>query len=132
VKTSSLGRRAYIFLNKRWLFDKVYNDYLALPSLRFGYEVSFRTLDKGAIEILGPTGIAKSFQLFVQAVSKVQTGYVYHYAFLMLIGLTFLVLVGGLWDVVSYYVDTRLFFVHLVSFLFYVYFSRASASNARH
>jgi len=115
LKTSFRGRRAYMFLNKRWFVDVVYNAYVAHPALRFGYEVSFRTLDKGVIEILGPTGIARGLSLFVRGVAKVQSGYVYHYAFLMLIGLTFLLLVTGLWDVVSYWVDTRLFFVHLVS-----------------
>jgi proton-translocating NADH-quinone oxidoreductase chain L len=127
VKTSALGRRMYIFLNKRWLFDKVYTDYIAHPSLSFGYEVSFRTLDKGAIEILGPSGIARSFQLFVKSLKRVHSGYIYHYAFLMLIGLTFLVLLVGLWDFVSFWIDTRLFFVHTVSFLFYLYFSRPRA-----
>ncbi|GJR50355.1 hypothetical protein Tco_1400876 [Tanacetum coccineum] len=32
------------------------------PFLRFGYEVSFEALDKGAIEILGPYGISEPEQ----------------------------------------------------------------------
>jgi NADH-ubiquinone oxidoreductase chain 5 len=127
LKTTYLGRTLYTFLNKRWLVDKVYNDYLAHPALRFGYEVSFRTLDKGAIEILGPTGIARTFHLFGRSLKEVQSGYVYHYALIMLIGLTFLVLLAGLWDVVSYWVDTRLFFVHVVSFILYLSCTRQSA-----
>ena len=32
LKTSTFGRTLYIFLNKRWLFDKMYTDFVALPS----------------------------------------------------------------------------------------------------
>ncbi|PPS15510.1 hypothetical protein GOBAR_AA05069 [Gossypium barbadense] len=42
------------FFNKCWFFDQVLNDFLVRSFLRFGYEVSFKALDKGAIEILGP------------------------------------------------------------------------------
>jgi len=35
LKTSTFGRTLYIFLNKRWLFDKMYTDFVALPALFF-------------------------------------------------------------------------------------------------
>jgi len=124
-KTSAVGKLAYTFLNKRWLFDKVYNEYLAHPSLSFGYEVSFKTLDKGAIEILGPYGIAHTMRELVKQVSSIQSGFVYHYALIMLIGLTTLISLIGLWDTVSFWVDARLFFVHAISFLFYSYYCRS-------
>jgi proton-translocating NADH-quinone oxidoreductase chain L len=122
-KMSKLGRNLYIFFNKRWLFDKVYNDYIANTSLKFGYEVSFRTLDKGAIEILGPTGIARSLQLFIKNFRQLQSGMIYHYAFIMLIGLIFLILFIGLWDFISYWLDTRLLFISIISLLFYNYYN---------
>jgi len=125
VKTSWLGRTLYTFFNKRWLFDKVYNDYLAHPSLSFGYEVSFKTLDKGAIEILGPYGIAHTMRQLVKQVSSIQSGFVYHYALIMLIGLTVLISFIGLWETVSFWIDARLLFVHAISFLFYSYYCRS-------
>ncbi|KAH8947718.1 hypothetical protein BDL97_11G057400, partial [Sphagnum fallax] len=73
LKIGTLGNQLDYFLNKRWLFDKVFNDFIIRLFLRFGYEVSFKVLDKGAFEILRPYGIS---------------GFVYHYAFVMLIGLT--------------------------------------------
>jgi len=48
--------------------------------LCFGYEVSFKVLDKGAIEILGPYGILYTFQKLAKQISKLQSGFVYHYA----------------------------------------------------
>jgi len=118
VKTSFIGRKLYTFLNKRWLFDKVYTDFLGYPALRFGYEISFRTLDKGVIEILGPTGIAQTVQHMLRQIRSLQSGFVYHYALMMLIGLTFFVSLLGLWDFLSYWIDNRLYFIHVISFLF--------------
>eukprot|EP00850_Spirogloea_muscicola_P012491 SM000081S22625 [mRNA] locus=s81:97206:97984:+ [translate_table: standard] len=45
-KTSYYGNRLYCFLNKRWLFDKVFNEFIVTPCLNFGYTVSYKTLDK--------------------------------------------------------------------------------------
>jgi proton-translocating NADH-quinone oxidoreductase chain L len=119
MKTSWLGRNIYIFLNKRWLFDKVYNDWLGYPSLSFGYHVSFKGLDKGVIELIGPTGIMQGFQEILRQVRSFQTGFVYHYALLMLIGLTSLIALVGLWDSLSFWIDTRLYFILLLGLAFY-------------
>jgi NADH-ubiquinone oxidoreductase chain 5 len=117
-KTSRLGRNLYTFFNKRWLFDKVYNDFFVKTALSFGYQVSFRTLDKGMIEILGPYGIALTFQSLSQNMKKIQSGFIYHYAFTMLLGLTFLITLIGLWDFISFWIDNRLYFLLFISFLF--------------
>jgi NADH-ubiquinone oxidoreductase chain 5 len=118
LKTSTFGNRLYCFFNKRWFFDKVSNDFLARSFLRFGYEVSFKALDKGAIEILGPYGISYTIRKMAQQISKIQSGFVYHYAFVMLLGLTIFISVIGLWDFISFWVDNRLYFIYIVSFLF--------------
>ena len=39
--------------------------------------------------MLGPYGFVSSFSYLMKKVSKLQTGYIYHYAFVMLIGVTF-------------------------------------------
>jgi proton-translocating NADH-quinone oxidoreductase chain L len=117
-KTSLIGRNLYTFLNKRWLFDKVYNDFFVKTALSFGYEVSFKTLDKGIIEILGPYGIALTFQSLSQQMKKIQSGFIYHYAFTMLLGLTLLIAIVGLWDFISFWIDNRLYFLLFISFLF--------------
>jgi NADH:ubiquinone oxidoreductase subunit 5 (subunit L)/multisubunit Na+/H+ antiporter MnhA subunit len=104
-------------LNKRWLFDKVYNDVFGKNALSFGYNVSFKSVDKGVLEMLGPYGLVVMFKNLSGQFKSLQTGYVYHYAFVMLIGLTFMLALVGLWDVVSVYVDNRLYFIHLVTYL---------------
>ncbi|KAI3664476.1 hypothetical protein L1987_88739 [Smallanthus sonchifolius] len=47
-----------------------------LSFLRFGYEVSFEALDKGAIEILGPYGISYTFRRLAERISQLQSGFV--------------------------------------------------------
>jgi hypothetical protein len=66
--------------------------------LSFGYNISFKTLDKGCFELLGPSGIALVFQRITIHISKLQSGMIYHYAVVMLLGLTMLILLIGIWD----------------------------------
>jgi NADH:ubiquinone oxidoreductase subunit 5 (subunit L)/multisubunit Na+/H+ antiporter MnhA subunit len=83
-------------------FDKLFNDFIVRSFFHFGYEVSFKVLDKGAIEILRPYGISYKFQKLAKQINKLQSGFVYHYAFVMLIGLTILITIIGLWEFISF------------------------------
>nr|YP_010467006.1 NADH dehydrogenase subunit 5 [Actinidia chinensis]UHJ16863.1 NADH dehydrogenase subunit 5 [Actinidia chinensis]UHJ16889.1 NADH dehydrogenase subunit 5 [Actinidia eriantha]UVF28805.1 NADH dehydrogenase subunit 5 [Actinidia chinensis var. chinensis]UVF28851.1 NADH dehydrogenase subunit 5 [Actinidia chinensis] len=113
-QTSTFCNRLYSFFNKRWFFDQVLNDFLVRSFLRFGYEVSFEALDKGAIEILGPYGISYTFRRLVERISQLQSGFVYHYAFAMLLGLTLFVTFSRMWDSLSSWVGNRAYFIWIV------------------
>nr|WRW54305.1 NADH dehydrogenase subunit 5 [Ziziphus jujuba] len=117
-QTSTFCNRLYTFFNKRWFFDQVFNDFIARSFLRFGYEVSFEALDKGAIEILGPYGISYTFRRLAERISQLQSGFVYHYAFAMLLGSTLFVTFSRMWDSLSSWVDNRLSFIFIVSSFF--------------
>nr|YP_009430321.1 NADH dehydrogenase subunit 5 [Nicotiana attenuata]ASZ83476.1 NADH dehydrogenase subunit 5 [Nicotiana attenuata] len=114
-QTSTISNRLYSFFNKRWFFDQVLNDFLVRSFLRFGYEVSFEALDKGAIEILGPYGISYTFRRLAERISQLQSGFVYHYAFAMLLGSTLFVTFSRMWDSLSSWVDNRSSFIWIVS-----------------
>ncbi|KAI3776157.1 hypothetical protein L1987_45925 [Smallanthus sonchifolius] len=75
-QTSTFCNRLYSFFNKRWFFDQLFNDFLVRSFLRFGYEVSFEALDKGAIEILDPYGISYTFRRLAERISQHQSGFV--------------------------------------------------------
>ena len=61
------------------------------PSLRLGYSVFFKAIDKGIIELLGPTGIANiTFQLS-KKVKAIQTGYIHDYLTLMVLAIGFFI-----------------------------------------
>ena len=78
-------------------------------------------MDKGSFEILGPSGIANMFLNLTKNFSKLQSGMIYHYAVVMLLGLTVLITMISLWDLLDMFVDNRLYFLYLLSFLFYNY-----------
>ena len=91
IKTSSFGKKVYNFLNKKWFFDKVYAEYLGQLFFKFGYSVSYKLIDRGVFEILGPNGLSKLFSKTSTNAFKLQTGSIYHYTFLILVGATLLV-----------------------------------------
>jgi NADH:ubiquinone oxidoreductase subunit 5 (subunit L)/multisubunit Na+/H+ antiporter MnhA subunit len=88
----------YTFLNRKWFFDKFYNECINQPIMRMGHHQTYKVLDRGVFEIFGPFGISNLLYKTRQKVVTMQTGLIYHYAFLMLMGLTFFVLVIGLSD----------------------------------
>nr|BCT43438.1 NADH dehydrogenase subunit 5 [Ensete glaucum] len=115
LKTLTFFNRLYCFFNKRWFFDQVFNDFLLRAFLRFGYSVSFEALDKGAIEILGPYGVSYTFRGLAERISQLQSGFVYHYAFAMLLGSTPFVTFSRMWDSLSSWVDSRSSFIFIVA-----------------
>lgn len=73
------------FLNKKWYIDKIYNEIIVNPILIiFSYYHMTILLDKGVIELLGPFAIVNFFKNNIYFFSKMQTGFVYHYAGIIL------------------------------------------------
>jgi NADH-ubiquinone oxidoreductase chain 5 len=112
---ASIKRGLYTFLNKRWLFDKVYNEFICNAALWFGYYVSFKTLDKGVFEILGPLGLQRITPALSGRLSLIQSGYVAHYASIMLISCV--VLLATFWLSKQGSGDVRIFFILACSLL---------------
>nr|YP_010127838.1 NADH dehydrogenase subunit 5 [Lessonia flavicans]QPP20365.1 NADH dehydrogenase subunit 5 [Lessonia flavicans] len=78
-KTSFLGRKFYLFLNRKWLFDKVYNEVITQQLLDFGYHFTYKSIDRGLIESLGPFGISNVLVDQVNKSRSWHSGYLYHY-----------------------------------------------------
>lgn len=120
LKTSLLGRKLYTFLNRKWFFDKFYNEFINQTALYFGYKVSYKIIDRGLIEMLGPFGLSKAVKGGSSAVSNMQNGSVYNYAFFMFLGLLIFLLILKLSSFVL--LDQVLFSIFLVM-LFFVFFN---------
>jgi NADH-ubiquinone oxidoreductase chain 5 len=73
----------YFFFSKKWFFDLIYNSYFSKLLLLFGKEGSFQLLDRGIFELIGPTGLVRSGRFLGGGLSRLQTGFLYHYIFLM-------------------------------------------------
>ncbi len=75
----------YRFLLNKWYFDELYDFLFVRPAKRLGYFL-WKTGDGQIIDGLGPDGVSARVIDVTRGVVRLQTGYVYHYAFAMLIG----------------------------------------------
>jgi len=119
-KISFLGKKIYNFLNKKWFFDKVYNEYIAQFFFRFGYNISYKIIDRGIFEIFGPMGLSSSILKKSSLISNMQTGYLYHITLSMLIGCTLLLGVRQFWLILGSLVDFRLFILIFILIFFLI------------
>ena len=74
------------FLNK-WYFDELYDYIFVRPSKRFGFFL-WKSIDINIIDKFGPDGISNLIKKFSIKAVKFQSGYIYQYAFVMLLGFT--------------------------------------------
>ncbi|NWG92970.1 MAG: NADH-quinone oxidoreductase subunit L [Parvularculaceae bacterium] len=84
------GGMVYEFLKNKWYFDEIYDFLFVKPALALG---RFLWLDGDGrtIDGVGPDGIAGAVAAGARRIVRVQTGYMYHYAFVMLVGIAALV-----------------------------------------
>ena len=108
LKISEFGRKLYTFLNRKWFFDKVYNEYIAQNMLFFGYHVSYKIIDRGIIEIFGPMGLSTAVTKQANLMRELQTGYIYHYAFFIFLGTGVLIGLSFLESSVLSFIDYRI------------------------
>ena len=75
----------YTFLKNKWFFDEFYEYILVKPCKSAGY-FFWKKIDNLFIDRFGPDGISLLIKKFSQKAVKFQSGYIYQYAFIMLLG----------------------------------------------
>ncbi len=83
-------RPVYLFLLNKWYFDELYDAIFVRPAMALGFGL-WKKGDGALIDGLGPDGVAETTRGLSVLASRLQTGYLYHYAFAMLIGVVALV-----------------------------------------
>jgi NADH-quinone oxidoreductase subunit L len=76
----------YLFLLNKWYFDELYNLVFVRPSLAIG-RFFWKHGDEGTIDRFGPDGVAAVVDNAGAIARKLQSGYLYTYALVMLLGL---------------------------------------------
>jgi NADH-ubiquinone oxidoreductase chain 5 len=107
IKTSYFGRKIYTFLNKKWFFDKIYNELFGQFFFKFGYSLSYKAIDRGAFEIIGPTGLSTVALNAAHKLHKAQTGSLYHYTLLILTTIALILSLRQFWLLFEYQLDSR-------------------------
>ncbi len=79
----------YNFLLNKWYIDELYELVFINPIKKIGL-FFWKSGDQGFIDRFGPDGISKIVKNLSNKASRFQTGYIYDYAFVMLIGLSVL------------------------------------------
>ncbi len=77
----------YRFVYNKWYFDELYNFLFVRPAFWLG-DKFWKLGDIGFIDRFGPNGAAWTVQQGTRFAQKVQSGYLYSYALVMLLGLT--------------------------------------------
>ena len=94
VQIASVNKPLYEFLLNKWYFDEIYDALFIRPCKKFGLFL-WKFFDIKLIDGFGPDGISGIIKKLSIKANKFQSGYIYQYAFVMLLGfsalLTFLI-----------------------------------------
>jgi NADH-quinone oxidoreductase subunit L len=90
ARTAKTFYALYLFLLNKWYFDELYDFLFVRPAMALG-RILWKDGDGKVIDGFGPDGISTVTRGLSVLASRLQTGYLYHYAFAMLIGVVALV-----------------------------------------
>jgi NADH-ubiquinone oxidoreductase chain 5 len=91
LTNSNFGRKVYAFLNGKYYFDVIYNQYIITNGLKLGYTIS-KEIDRGAIELLGPYGLTNYLYNNSNKLAKLDTGIITTYSLYFTLALLALIL----------------------------------------
>ena len=80
----------YNFLLNKWYIDELYESLIVRPIKKIGY-FFWKKGDVGVIDRFGPDGVSRLIKNLSNKATKFQSGFIYDYAFVMLIGLSLLI-----------------------------------------
>lgn len=83
--------KMHTFLNRKWFFDKVYNEWLNQHILNIAYKHTYQNIDRGLLELIGPNGISNLIYSRSMLINKTSIKFLYHHLlFILIIGLLFI------------------------------------------
>ena len=83
------NKTLYQFLLNKWYFDEIYEFFFIKPIKLIGL-FFWRSGDIKTIDRFGPDGISKLIKIISNKATKLQSGYIFDYAFVMLLGFSLL------------------------------------------
>jgi hypothetical protein len=110
-------------LNRKWFFDKVYNEVIGQFFLYAAYHWTYKQVDRGLIESLGPFGLSRLVSKIAYRLKLLQTGFFYHYTLAMVISLMLFLAyfsLSAVFETSQFFLlyDARLWFLFLLSVFF--------------
>ena len=90
ARVAAMLRPLYLLFFNKWYFDELYDSIFVRPAVRIGTYL-WRRGDQDTIDGFGPDGMSALVYRLSGVFSRIQTGFVFHYAFAMLIGVVVMV-----------------------------------------
>jgi NADH-ubiquinone oxidoreductase chain 5 len=116
---TNFGRQVYTFLNGKYFFDIIYNQYIIAAGLKIGYIIS-KVLDRGVIELIGPYGFSATLNQTALSISKSDSRIISTYSTYLIFNslcLIFIVFAPMLLDS-SLLFEMRLLIIYFASVIF--------------
>jgi len=79
TKLTSSFKLFYNFFNKKWYFDRLYNELFTQNNLNASYHFFYQTIDRGLVEKIGPFGLVNFINKNANSLKTFQTGFVIDY-----------------------------------------------------
>jgi proton-translocating NADH-quinone oxidoreductase chain L len=105
----------YTFISKKWYFDRLYNGIFVQNVLFFCYHFTYKDVDRGLIEKVGPSGLTELASEISDLIVFLQTGLIFHYLYMFFV---LLFLSGLAWITLNY-----LSFVAVIGGVLFIYLS---------
>jgi NADH-ubiquinone oxidoreductase chain 5 len=113
MKKTKLGLLSYTFFNKKWYIDKIYAEVLGQFILDLSYKVSYKTIDRGIFEMIGPFGFSNIIYGFSNYVNKIQSGYLNHYIYIFFVVILTSLCFHNVFVMISYLGVTHFYFLKM-------------------
>ena len=91
LKKSKNFKLLYNFFNKKWYFDRIYNQFISQNILNISYNYFYKTIDRGFLELTGPNALIKVTSLTSREFSKIQTGFILDYLAFFILSFLFFI-----------------------------------------
>ena len=81
IKNDVLFNTLYTFFNKKWYFDRTYNEFVTQNIINACYNYFYKTIDRGLLEKFGPYVIVDVIKKFSLVIKQYQTGLIFQYLY---------------------------------------------------
>ena len=119
-KQTVSGRLLYTFFNRKWFFDKVYNEWISAPMLRLAYYHTYQNRDRGIVECFGPQGISTEIYGRSRERSTLSLGFLFRRLFALLSGLLGLLIMFSYWPMFSAIIDLSFCIFIIIFFILWL------------
>jgi len=92
IKKTKIFKVIYNFISRKWFFDRINNQFVSQKFLDLSYSLSYKDLDRGLLEILGPVGIIKTLNILNKYIKTYSSGNISHILFLLLLSIIIVII----------------------------------------